>query len=88
MSEWISVKDRLPQENGYYLVWLKDTEPKKYYLDEVIDCSYVDQYYYDTTQMIFSGNENYFNMVLQRPQEFGVLELTHWMPLPDRPKDV
>jgi hypothetical protein len=73
--EWISVKDRLP-ENGIFLVvvyeWtgLLSEKPKT---PEVVIKRYSGywhkkQCFYDT-----GGYEN--------------LEVTHWMPLPDAPKE-
>lgn len=60
MSEWISVKDRLPDVSGYYL------------------CTYIidnHRFYYDRW---FDKNYNKFSTMDN---------ITHWMPLPELPKD-
>lgn len=88
MAEWISVKDRLPTESGYYLVFLKDFEPSKWDDgDETIDCSHVTQFYYDSTQLLFIDDkyERYYNMALAEPPKSYGIVLTHWMPLPKPP---
>lgn len=72
MSEWISVKERLPQEagavcenaillmdNGFVTVgWLNQVTNRGYYLDTVND------------------------VVIKAP----LSRFTHWMPLPEPPK--
>jgi hypothetical protein len=57
MSEWISVKDRLPIQTQGVLVWAHG------YASDYIEIS------------VFQDNE------------FLIDNVTHWMPLPDPPKD-
>ena len=65
VQEWISVKDRLPEESGYYLVFADNgrrevlSYSKKYQAFNAFDDAYSEEY---------------------------VIPVTHWMPLPERPK--
>ena len=65
MSEWISVKDRLPERKGKYLVtwlWAYGTEYENKYVDVVF----------------FRGKTHWAKF-----EKY----ITHWMPLPDPPKE-
>lgn len=62
MSDWISVKERLPEENARVLVFLPDVDillPQRMDTDRVVNGRWVRWY---------TG-------------------ITHWMPLPDPPKE-
>lgn len=77
--EWISVKDRLPEENGRYLVYKV--------------CSYGN--YIDIARWTsnYEGFEEHLNdkaIWYKYDSEFGDYEIdgiTHWMSLPESPKD-
>ena len=63
---WISVKERLPEKNGRYLVCDKNGEVySAEYEKNRPDSEWTDDY------------EGYLDM-----------EVTHWMPLPERPEEV
>ncbi len=71
MAEWISVKDRLPEEYGLYLIC---TNGK-------VECAYRENL------IFFTCNNYIWNCDLTGglcviPDE----EVTHWMPLPEPPK--
>ena len=68
MSKWISVKDRLPDRDGSYLIYFKKQVQDKSY--ECIDV------------MRYSSQQNCFHGI---PFGTPVLEVTHWMPLPEPP---
>lgn len=82
MSEWISVKDRLPNNSGDYLVW----PDGKYHGHEVRFTVYEFKGDYDTIPC----NSFYY----ASPDDCSgscnlhVIEPTHWMPLPDPPAKV
>ena len=71
-QEWISVKDRLPNCNGCYLVWRPHfyTEkgmPSICYFDG--QNTWHDSYGVDFTRML------------------SLKDVSHWMPLPEQPKE-
>lgn len=83
MPEWISVKDRLPDKNGRYLC-CKESVCGGEYIDI---CSFAKNLYkvdkYDFKGMKRMGWYTY-------DSEWGYGEMcgvTHWMPLPDLPKE-
>lgn len=63
--EWISVKDKLPEENQNCIIWTGSAFMSAFYLGN--DKWWLD--YYDRTQTVTS---DWF---------------THWMPLPEPPKE-
>lgn len=78
MSEWISVKDRLPDENGVYLVNVHQE-------DEDSSGDAVLIAWYQTNDLIFAPSNigwtllNEFYECSNRLRD----DITHWMPLPD-----
>lgn len=64
---WISVRDRLPIDAGYYLVWCGDKD------DPEDKCVRYDDFYNIGAQWGLADHEG--------------LEITHWMELPEGPKD-
>ena len=69
MSEWISVKDRMPLTDTYVLTWgYAETVTQMLYTrhngENYWDCRNIDKHY----------------LLSQNP-------VTHWMPLPEPPKD-
>lgn len=74
MSEWISVKERLPALDQFVLVALNDwEEPIIAYLEE--------------NKLKHANVESFFTW--QSPMLFGIdwNTVTHWMPLPELPKE-
>ncbi|MBR5874526.1 MAG: DUF551 domain-containing protein [Oscillospiraceae bacterium] len=63
MAEWISVKDRLPEDDADYLVWVADA------------CTVERAMYYGDGEWLTEDLENLTRLV------------THWMPLPEPPKE-
>ena len=81
VQEWISVKDRLPEEDGRYLAFVKG-----FYatfvrtLNFAKDGRKVDEFDFD---------EGAKNVWYRYDSEYGyvtVEDVTHWMPLPQPPK--
>jgi hypothetical protein len=70
MSEWISVKDRLPVDGEYVLVYAKNGT-RRYKIDSAIYCE----------------EKKYHWRFFDIPNYFGKY-ITHWMPLPEPPKDL
>lgn len=71
--EWISVKDRLPENGEPVLI-------KELFEEEIQIASYVEDFGWteQTVNHICNGNAYC---------EFTVFNVTHWMPLPQSPKD-
>lgn len=65
MFEWISVKDRLPEHKGDYLVYWELT-PQRYWLSDGIE-------------IVHFKNNKFFTKDKKN--------ITHWMPLPEKPKN-
>lgn len=82
MNEWISVKDRLPEKDGNYLCYL--------------ECGAVCEAAFDST-IASEGEEFPFGewVGVYNSDTLGFTDsyweeydaITHWMPLPDPPKD-
>lgn len=70
MSEWISVKDRLPEktgkQRGFYLVALSNGVVKE----------------------LAYEFEHYNNMLFDVGWHETAYPVTHWMPLPEPPKEI
>ena len=87
---WISVKDRLPEENvAVNIVWL-NTDPERYY-------EHIKNEPFTATGVYFHGEWYWWSSVVQDYlAEYGVgytdkmdkaITVTHWMPLPEPPKE-
>ena len=79
MAEWISVKDRLPEENGRYLCYIVDGNGYQRMLCFALNLETVDDY--DFYHQNYAGFYDY-------DSEYGYFEytdVTHWMPLPEPP---
>lgn len=70
--QWISVKDRLPEVAGNYLVCFFNPESNLKRL-------------YSITS-IWSRGKWYFDFMEKEKAEDHTLTITHWMPLPNPPK--
>jgi hypothetical protein len=66
MCNWISVKDRLPENTGYVLAWCEEEGAISAYYWKEKDC---------------------WQSLIASLQRTIVLDVTHWMPLPDPPKE-
>jgi len=79
--KWISVKDKLPDKEGLYLCFDGDDN---YYLGDYMLCG---EYY----QMDDEGNNRKIleNNIFMTGDDSGdyKIEVTHWMELPEPPKD-
>lgn len=71
--KWISVKDKLPNCNGCYLVF------RPHYYDE--DHGAVTLCYFDGTDTWHDNDRVDFERIL------SPTDVTHWMPLPEPPED-
>lgn len=81
MSEWISVKDRLPELNEIVLAVLNEPNKRLNYP------------YEEKILLLFRRGHNYITGFVEKwERPFGAetinynSEVTHWMPLPQPPK--
>lgn len=81
MSEWISVKERLPEINERVLVLEKNTENENmvYTCDTTIEVCY-------RADMCVGGWIDDAGFALG--ERFYDVEVTHWMPLPEIPEEL
>ena len=81
VQEWISVKDRLPEKDGYYLVWKAwGTHRWHEVLSFAKDGRKVDKYDF---------KREWKNVWYKYDSEYGYITIdsvTHWMPLPQPPE--
>lgn len=81
VQEWISVKDRLPEESGQYIVCCDDTGCPYgegiWYQSGVVVCAQVDVGVNGGICWEWCENSTLFDLE-------GIV--THWMPLPQQPK--
>lgn len=75
MSEWVHVKDRLPTEEGLYLVYRYGEVKICNFTLNPLDATPFDWANWYSFERDISGD--YDNIV--------VCGVTHWMPLPERP---
>lgn len=82
MNEWISVKDRLPNEKGEYLCYFQAS------YGEWINISKFSFNLEEVDSFDFYGKNR--NGWYGYDSEWGYFErdnITHWMPLPEAPKE-
>ena len=75
MSEWISVKERLPEKDGWYLVYAPRYwgNSKIYGLDGLAYSNFKHNY------------KDHWGIERKMGKGYPVI-VTHWMPLPNSPK--
>jgi hypothetical protein len=76
MSEWISVKDRLPARDGYCL-WALGPGEVRYNFGAVVEG------YFDP----WPSGMQFWRMTRCPSVPRSLREVTHWMPLPDPPQE-
>lgn len=79
MSEWISVEDRLPKENGDYIIYLNDGNPvfdKDIFYKDLVVINIINTAKYDCGKWFYYDDD-----------EWDITDIvTHWMPLPEPPR--
>ena len=81
VQEWISVKDRLPQEDGSYLVTINSFNGCKY-----IDVRWFAKDGEAVDKYELAGQENVWYYYDSEWGYISIDSVTHWMQLPERPK--
>lgn len=94
LPKWIPVNERLPDVPGTYLVLMK--EPKKWTERRVkgeaeewenFDFSHVEPAFYNKDQGIWDDDDTPMNANLDVVNTYEAFHVTHWMPLPEPPKE-
>lgn len=82
---WIPVTERLPEEPGMYIVFLRcGAELQDPWFPE--DLSYVTAMHFDSDQRIWNDGIESYNANLDVVNKPHAYYITHWMPLPQPPK--
>jgi len=75
MSKWISVKDRLPENNSRILAWS--------------DGSLYDSFFMGDNFILLGYSSHHKKQImgnLYMKKEFILRDISHWMPLPEPPE--
>ena len=78
MAEWISVKDRLPEKAGTYIVYIQQDNVN--YIKDVFAASY------SAEQKIWAIGDEEPLLLNAITQSHKHIYVSHWMPLPKPPK--
>lgn len=85
VPKWISANERLPEQTGEYIVFLKAS---KKWIDAGEDVSYTTAMWFVKEQKIWkemNGDDSY-NAVLPAVDTDWACSVTHWCELPEPPK--
>ena len=87
--KWISVKDRLPPDLEEVLILVKETEFYGQYneFSKNYFCQYIGSYDSGEWYTVWCHGHRYIKDTAAEPYS-DKLEVTHWMPLPEMPKDI
>lgn len=78
MSEWISVKDRLPEKKGHYLVYIKGDFYRKPYIRQFLN----EKWFNQPDIILWDRVGDLISIDSCKPLK----KVTHWMSLPERPQ--
>lgn len=84
--DWISVKDRLPDEEELVLILVKEIPHYGRYRGKVYYCVYVGWIVRGRWATIYCGGSQLVEDENKR-EPYCEHEVTHWMPLPAPPKE-
>ena len=88
IPKWISVEDRLPEESGEYIVYIQmgtGVEVPDFFGSN--DLSYVTSMYFKERQKLWLDEyDEAYNADLSLVDTANDYHVTHWMPLPQKPK--
>ncbi len=82
MDKWIPCNERLPEKSGSYLTYLH--APLGFCDGE---WSFVTEMHFDMGQMLWNDSNVSYNAVLSAVYKDGEYFVSHWMPLPEPPKE-
>ena len=86
MSEWISVKDRLPEmEHGFAM--RQESECVLIVCNDNVHVAHLCEKWCDRTQVVFEACDCDCRGHDMEQDEWELDDVTHWMPLPEAPKE-
>jgi hypothetical protein len=85
MNEWISVKDKLPNHHNIILVYYKKGIGVTNFVDSIKMNETLWRNGYGDEAVDIKKNPYFF--VSQEVRQHTFNDITHWMPLPEMPKD-
>ena len=84
---WIPVTEALPESGGSYIVYLRPFKGKYVIGDLSYDLSYPTEMYFNKGQMLWVCENESYNAILSVVDTENEYHVTHWMPLPQPPKE-
>jgi hypothetical protein len=88
LPKWVSVEDKLPEESGEYIVYIQmgtGVEVPDFFGSN--DLSYVTSMYFKERQKLWLDEyDEAYNADLSLVDTANDYHITHWMPLPQKPK--
>ena len=88
LPKWVSVEDKLPEESGEYTVYIQmgtGVEVPDFFGSN--DLSYVTSIYFKKEQNLWLDEyDESYNADLSLVDTVNAYHVTHWMPLPQKPK--
>lgn len=85
--KWIRVEDRLPEDGGRYIVYLRPFKDKTDMGFTLGDLAYPTEMHFDKGQMLWVDENESYNAVLSAVNTDTEYHVTHWMPLPEPPEE-
>jgi len=87
LPRWIPVTEALPESGGSYIVYLRSFKGKTDLGYVIGNLSYPTEMYFNKGQMLWVGENESYNAVLSAVDTENEYHVTHWMPLPEPPKE-
>ena len=85
--KWIPVTEALPKSGGSYIVYLRPFKGKTDLGYVIGDLSYPTEMYFDKGQMLWVGENESYNAILSAVDTENEYHVTHWMKMPEAPKE-
>lgn len=91
--KWVSAEERLPEEDGKYIVHIRDIEEGREICGvSCVDASYITTAFFDKSQMIWKEYDDIdcscYNAALSATGTKHRAYISHWMFMPEWPKEV
>lgn len=87
VPKWVSVKERLPEDGGSFIVYLRPFTGNTDIGYPHTDLSYATEMYFDKGQMLWVGENESYNAVLDVVNTETEYHVTHWTKMLEPPKE-